>query len=267
MLDGHFFVNKFSRNITKSSDNSPWTPVAHRFFTMPVCKQLLSCAQAFPAYSHVVNDGTVDHDQRTVRTMVDLLRNNQWVNIFPEGGIYGPGFPRDKDDCLATKGGRKSAPGEMVAPCCWGTAKMICSLEDAPLVQPYGWWGPNDVFFQTFERMPNNNIKSTTKYQTGKDLAIVFGEPLDFREKIRRYREVWGDCGYDAPETAVKLALYEEITEEIRDAMLALVAEARQVHREAQNREERRVEVAVPLVNPANAKYVFGKAGQEAKKE
>ena len=118
MLDGHFFIHKFARDVYSTPNNTPWTPTAHRFFTMPVVQSLLSCAQAFPAFSHVVNDGPLDVEQQTVRTCVDLMRHNQWLNIFPEGGIYGPHFPRDEGR-LQTKGGRKSDVDDIIAPCCW----------------------------------------------------------------------------------------------------------------------------------------------------
>lgn len=61
----------------------------------------------------------------------------------------------------------------------------------------------------------------------GNDIRVYIGKPIDFTEKINAFKQKYPDALRSWQATTESLALYAEIANELRDAMLELEAEAR----------------------------------------
>jgi hypothetical protein len=157
-------------------------------------------------------------DQPCFRKFFDLLASGSWCHIFAEGKVRQEWRFFDDEPRL---GEFKLGVGKLIA---------HCPPETSPVVVPIYFRGMDKVVPEVV--LPNKKTKRPSKPaslvpKTGQNITFVVGEPLDFTEMVRSFRERHPGMLEDFHSASVEtLTLYADITCKVRKAVLALEAEA-----------------------------------------
>lgn len=111
-----------------------------------------------------------------------------------------------------------------------GVGKLVAHSKVTPLVIPMYHAGmdgvcPEVVLENRKSTRPSRPISYAPR--GGNDIRVYFGEPLDFGPRVRAFREAHPGVLDSWASTEQGIALYTELTHEIRKAVLVLEAEAR----------------------------------------
>jgi 1-acyl-sn-glycerol-3-phosphate acyltransferase len=172
-------------------------------------------------------DRTGSLDQPLFQRFFEKLVGGAWCHIFPEGRVFQNWrFAPDK----ARLGPFKIGVGKLIAHCPPGKEPVVLPMyhtgmdgivPEVVLSQRGIGLGP---------RGPKKNRPSrprSAKPQLGQNIRYFVGEPLDFTDKIRAFRDKHpGMLDSWHCHTEANIELYAEITGEIRERMLALELEA-----------------------------------------
>lgn len=176
----------------------------------PAVTKILGAGNVLPL------DRTGSLDQPLLRCFQNKLANGSWCHLFAEGRVrQNWRFNETNEPVL---GAFKVGVGKLVSHC-----------PVTPIVIPVYHRGmdrvvPEIVPEDRSTKLPSKPISYVP--QTGNNIDIYFGEPIDFTERILEFRKKhpgildnWRTC-------IASLELYFEITHEIRQRILQLEAEA-----------------------------------------
>lgn len=156
-------------------------------------------------------------DQPLLHRFLDKVKNGKWGHIYPEGRVWQNWrFSGDNEPNL---GKFKAGVGKVIAH----------SYPNDPIVVPVflaGFDGviPEKILNRTDRLTPSS--PRTVFPQGGNHIRILVGNPVSFREKIRAFEKEYPAELQSWKTTRPKIALYREITEELRQNMLELEKEA-----------------------------------------
>jgi monolysocardiolipin acyltransferase len=145
----------------------------------------------------------------------EKLAEGSWCHIFAEGKVRQSWrFDDDEPHLGAFK---------------FGVGKLIAHCKTSPVVVPFYHRGMDNVIPEKV--LPDKKTKRASTPvsivpRRGNDIRLHVGEPLDFTDKVRRFREAHPGALDSWRSTMESIALYEEITMEIRAAVLKLEKEA-----------------------------------------
>lgn len=154
-------------------------------------------------------------DQPLLQGFFRLLDRGQWCHVFAEGKVR--------------QSWRFEAHEPKLGEFKLGVGKLIAHCRVTPIVIPAYHKGMDEVLPEVV--LSNPKTKKASKPdgfipRKGKTVEMYFGEPIDFSDKIARFRAQYPDALNQWRTTTESLQLYGEITEELRQRVLLLEAEA-----------------------------------------
>ena len=191
------------------------------FFASKYLQPVIGAGNSMPL------DRTGSLDQPVFQRFFEKLAGGAWCHIFPEGRVFQNWrFAPDK----ARLGPFKIGVGKLIAHCPPGREPVVLPMyhtgmdgivPEVVLSQRGIGLGP---------RGPKTNRPSrprSAKPQLGQNIRYFVGEPLDFTDKIRAFRDKHpGMLDSWHCHTEANIGLYAEITSEIRERVLGLELEA-----------------------------------------
>jgi monolysocardiolipin acyltransferase len=180
------------------------------FFYRPWLQSILAAGNVMPL------DRSGSLEQPLFQVFKEKLESGAWCHIFPEGRIW-QSWRFDKDE-------------PHLGPFKVGVGKLIAHSKVTPVVLPLYHTGMDDVVPE--KQLADKKSKKPAKPQSifprrGKKIRVVVGMPIDFEEKIEKFRATHPGVLENWTSTSESLALYAEITNELRTAMLGIEKEAR----------------------------------------
>lgn len=175
----------------------------------PVITSILGAGNVVP----LDRSGAID--QPLLQAFFNLLDRGQWCHVFAEGKVR--------------QNWRFEAHEPKLGEFKLGVGKLIAHCRVTPIVIPIYHKGMDDVLPEIIpaDRKTKKASKPVSFLpRTGRTVEMYFGNPIDFTDKIARFRQQHPgalDMWRTSSET---LALYGEITEEVRQKVLLLEAEA-----------------------------------------
>lgn len=185
---------------------------------------ILTTSFQAPAVSAVMGAGNVipldragSIDQPLLQRFLEKVKEGKWGHIYPEGRVW---------QNWRFSGETEPHLGKFKA----GVGKVIAhSYPNDPIVVPVflaGFDGviPEKILNRTDRSTPSS--PRTVVPQGGNHIRIFVGNPVSFREKIKAFEKTYPTELQSWKTTRPKIALYREITEELRHCMLELEKEA-----------------------------------------
>jgi monolysocardiolipin acyltransferase len=154
-------------------------------------------------------------EQPLFQRFQEKLAEGNWCHIFAEGKVRQEWRFEDDEPRL----------GEFK----YGVGKLIAHCEKTPIVIPFYHKGMDKVIPEKVLEKKKTKRASTPKSlvpRGGNDITVYIGEPIDFSEKMRAFRERHPGALDSWRSTMESIHLYEEITLAIRAEVLKLEAEA-----------------------------------------
>ena len=156
-------------------------------------------------------------EQPLFERFFEKLASGSWCHIFAEGKVRQSWRFDENEPHL---GDFKFGVGKLIA---------HCSVDKSPIVLPFYHRGMDGVIPEKVLKDKKTKKASTPISivpRTGNNIRLYIGEPLDFTDKVRRFRESYPGALDSWRSTMESIALYEDITRDIRAAVLKLEAEA-----------------------------------------
>lgn len=155
-------------------------------------------------------------DQPLLERFHEKLREGKWCHIFPEGRVW-QNWRYAKNEPILGK--FKAGIGKVIAH----------SYPNDPIVLPVFHTGFDGIIPETI--LPPSEIQNPSKPkspipQSGNNLRIFVGQPISFHNKLRAFHERYPHELSSWKSTLIKIQLYREITEELRQKLLELEKEA-----------------------------------------
>lgn len=154
-------------------------------------------------------------EQPLFQRLFDKLNAGNWCHIFPEGRVW--------------QDWRFEGNEPVLGPFKAGVGKLVAHARVTPLVVPFYHRGMGDIA----PERPLENRKSKKPVQvasiypnTGKTVTVLVGEPIDFSEKVNKFKSDYpGVLGSFQTTSFEAIELYTDIADTIRRAVLKLEKE------------------------------------------
>ena len=155
-------------------------------------------------------------EQPLFQRFQEKLAGGDWCHIFAEGKVRQTWrFDADREPVL----------GDFK----FGVGKLVAHCPTSPIVVPFYHRGMDGVIPEKVLKDKKTKKASTPASmvpQRGNNIRLYIGEPLDFTEKVQKFKQAHPDALASWRSTMESIALYEDITNDIRSAVLKLEAEA-----------------------------------------
>lgn len=180
------------------------------FFSSPVITAIMGAGNVIPL------DRAGSIDQPLLERFCEKVKAGKWGHIFPEGRVWQNWRFLEGEPKL---GKFKAGIGKVITHC----------FPNDPTVLP--------IFHAGFDKViPEKVLSAGDKFnpssprtaipQGGGNLRVFVGTPISFHEKIEKFNSQYPEELKSWRTTIRKIQLYREITEELRQRMLALESEA-----------------------------------------
>jgi monolysocardiolipin acyltransferase len=199
----------------------PWWRISPRRLRWVLCTEDVFFANKY--VQMVLGGGNVipldrsgSLEQPLFQRFQEKLASGDWCHIFAEGKVRQAWrFDADREPVL----------GEFK----FGVGKLVAHCSTSPIVVPFYHRGMDGVVPEKVLKDKKTKKASTPASMVprrGNNIRLYVGEPLDFTEKVQKFKQAHPEALASWRSTMESIALYEDITNDIRSAVPKLEAEA-----------------------------------------
>jgi len=202
----------------------PWWRMRPEQFRWSICTE--DVFFAVPFLSPVYGAGNVmpldrsgSLEQPLFKRFFEKLTGGSWCHIFAEGRVWQNWRFEDGEPRL---GPFKFGIGKLIAHCPEGKEPLIVPLFHQGMDKVI----PEKVLSKEKNKKASKPLSLFPK--VGNQITMYVGEPFDFKDKIKAFREKHPGTLDSWQSSAEAIELYMEITNEVRKKVLVLELEARE---------------------------------------
>jgi len=168
---------------------------------------------SFGAGNVIPLDRSGSLEQPCFRRFQEKLASGSWCHLFPEGRVW--------------QNWRFDQGEDRLGPFKHGIGKLIAHCGDTPIVLPMYHTGMDKFIPEKVISSKKKGSKPAALIpKVGHEIQFFVGEPIDFTEKIAKFKSMHPGKLEKWETTSEGLALYEEIANECRQGVLKLAREA-----------------------------------------
>ena len=180
------------------------------FFANTILAKIIGAGNVMPL------DRMGSLEQPLFKCFQEKLNRGSWTHLFAEGRVW--------------QEWRFDADEPRLGPFKVGLGKLIAHCSTDPLVVPIYHKGLDKVIPEkvlTNRKSRKASVPKSIVPRIGKKIELYIGDAIDFRSKLGAFDELHGsDMRRSWQSTPELLQLYADITNEVREKMLLLEAEA-----------------------------------------
>ena len=180
------------------------------FFANPIIAKVIGAGNVMPL------DRMGSLEQPLFKCFLDKLNGGSWTHLFAEGRVWQE-WRFDENE-------------QRLGPFKVGVGKLVAHSMNDPLVVPMYHKGLDKVIPEkvlTAKRSRKASVPISLIPRVGKNIELYVGHPVSFRNKLEAFDEKHGsEMRRSWQSTPELLQLYAEITNDIREQVLLLEAEA-----------------------------------------